>query len=165
MCRGNARLITSLPVSPCSSPLRSYGPAHQSCYLSPPHTSYMGLGQSGYNLNEYAYNTRPNALFTLDPSRDSSLLKVQTPGGSPRRPLWHTFHEKRRKNILLTSPGIILSIVYQKYVWASRLSNGNSGSLVWREIESFVYQRLKEGYLMDDGGIKLSKNWGYDVFA
>ncbi|XP_022950242.1 mitogen-activated protein kinase kinase kinase 3-like [Cucurbita moschata] len=85
--RGNARLITSLPVSPSSSPLRSYGPAHQSCYLSPPHTSYMGLGQSGYNLNEYAYNTRPNTLFTLDPSRESLLLKVRTHGGSPIRPL------------------------------------------------------------------------------
>ncbi|XP_004148657.1 mitogen-activated protein kinase kinase kinase 3 [Cucumis sativus] len=85
--RGNGRLITSLPVSPCSSPLRSYGPTHQSCYLSPPHTSYMGVGQSGYNLNEYAYNTRPNTLFTLDPSRESSLLKVQTHLGSPRRPL------------------------------------------------------------------------------
>ncbi|XP_022963017.1 mitogen-activated protein kinase kinase kinase 3-like isoform X1 [Cucurbita moschata] len=85
--RGNARMITSLPVSPSSSPLRSYGPLHQSCYRSPPHTSYMGLGQSCYNLNEYAYNTRPNTLFTLDPSRDSSLLKVQTHGGSPRRPL------------------------------------------------------------------------------
>ncbi|XP_022132587.1 mitogen-activated protein kinase kinase kinase 3 [Momordica charantia] len=88
--RGNVRLITSLPVSPCSSPLRSYGPAHQSCYLSPPHTSYTGLGQSGYNLNEYTYNTRPSTMYTLDPLRESSLLKVQTHSGSPRtrtRPL------------------------------------------------------------------------------
>lgn len=80
--RGNGR-FTSLPGSPCSSPITG----HQSYYLSPPHSSHMGMSQSGYNLNEYTYNTRPNTLFTLDPSRDSSLLKVQTHLGSPRRTL------------------------------------------------------------------------------
>lgn len=93
MCsRGNGR-FTSLPGSPCSSPITG----HQSYYLSPPHSSHMGMSQSGYNLNEYTYNTRPNTLFTLDPSRDSSLLKVQTHLGSPRRTLWLNFSWKKEK--------------------------------------------------------------------
>lgn len=118
MCRGNVRMITSLPVSPSSSPLRSYGPAHQSCYLSPPRTSYIGLGQSSNNLNEYMYNMRP--MFTLDPL--SSPLKVQTHGGSPRRPLWLNFSWKKEEKWPPHIPrcnfihGVILSIVYQKYV-------------------------------------------------
>ncbi|KAL6225432.1 hypothetical protein ACLB2K_004282 [Fragaria x ananassa] len=90
--RDNARMITSLPVSPCSSPLRQYGPAHKSCFLSPPHPTYAMMGQSGqsnYNLNEYSsYTTRPNTSYTLEPWRESPLLRPQTPGGSPRtRPI------------------------------------------------------------------------------
>ncbi|KAL6219789.1 hypothetical protein ACLB2K_007548 [Fragaria x ananassa] len=87
--RDNARMITSLPVSPCSSPLRQYGPAHKSCFLSPPHPTYAMVGQSNYNLNEYSsYTTRPNTSYTLEPWRESPLLRPQTPGGSPRtRPI------------------------------------------------------------------------------
>ncbi|KAL6223183.1 hypothetical protein ACLB2K_006572 [Fragaria x ananassa] len=87
--RDNASMITSLPVSPCSSPLRQYGPAHKSCFLSPPHPTNAMMGQSNYNLNEYSsYTTRPNTSYTLEPWRESPLLRPQTPGGSPRtRPI------------------------------------------------------------------------------
>ncbi|XVF14882.1 hypothetical protein REPUB_Repub09cG0099100 [Reevesia pubescens] len=86
--RDNARAITSLPVSPCSSPLR-YGPAHKSCFLSPPHPAYQFVGQSGYNLGDFSGTAlRPNPRYTQDPWLETSQLKVQTPGTSPRtRPI------------------------------------------------------------------------------
>ncbi|MBA0561965.1 hypothetical protein Golob_007059 [Gossypium lobatum] len=86
--RDNARAITSLPVSPCSSPLR-YGAAHKSCFLSPPHPAYQFVGQSGYNLCGISGNaSRPNPKYTLDPWLQASLLKVQTPSTPPRtRPI------------------------------------------------------------------------------
>ncbi|XVF16976.1 hypothetical protein REPUB_Repub10bG0077200 [Reevesia pubescens] len=86
--RDNARTITSLPVSPCSSPLR-YGPAHKSCFLSPPHPAYQFVGQSGYNLGDFSGSAlSPNPRYTLDPWLETSQLKVQTPGTSPRtRPI------------------------------------------------------------------------------
>ncbi|KAJ4715328.1 Mitogen-activated protein kinase kinase kinase [Melia azedarach] len=85
--RENLRMITSLPVSPCSSPLRQYGPAHKSCYLSPPHPAFALVGQSGgYNLGDYSvYPTRPNTRYINDPWLETSLLKAQTSGTSPRR--------------------------------------------------------------------------------
>ncbi|KAI3814335.1 hypothetical protein L1987_19087 [Smallanthus sonchifolius] len=46
------RAITSLPVSPSSSPMRLYGPAYTRCYLSPPHPSYTLGGQSSHTFNE-----------------------------------------------------------------------------------------------------------------
>ncbi|KAF5745134.1 mitogen-activated protein kinase kinase kinase YODA [Tripterygium wilfordii] len=84
--RDNVRTITSLPVSPCSSPLRQYGPAHKSCFLSPPHPTFPLVGgQSSYNINDYsAYPVRPNSRYAHDPWFDNSLLKAQTPGASPR---------------------------------------------------------------------------------
>ncbi|XP_061355093.1 mitogen-activated protein kinase kinase kinase 3-like [Gastrolobium bilobum] len=78
--RDNTRMITSLPVSPCSSPLRQYGPAHKSCFLSPPHSTYTMMGQNTLS----SYPVRSNATFTLDPWHETSLYKVHTPGGSPR---------------------------------------------------------------------------------
>ncbi|KAH9717576.1 mitogen-activated protein kinase kinase kinase 3 [Citrus sinensis] len=82
--RENARTITSLPVSPCSSPLRQYGPSHKSCFLSPPHPSYAVMGQSsGYNLGDYSgYPTRSNPRYINDPWLETSLLKAQTPATS-----------------------------------------------------------------------------------
>ncbi|KAG2711564.1 hypothetical protein I3760_04G082900 [Carya illinoinensis] len=88
--RDSIRAITSLPVSPCSSPLRQYGTGHKSCFLSPPHPTYAIMGQIGKNLNEYSsYTTsRPNATFTLEPWQEISPYSVHTPGGSPRtRPI------------------------------------------------------------------------------
>ncbi|XVE83349.1 hypothetical protein DITRI_Ditri16bG0082100 [Diplodiscus trichospermus] len=86
--RDNARTITSLPVSPCSSPLR-YGPAHKSCFLSPPHPSFQFVGQSGYNLGDFSGNAlRPNPRYTQDAWLETSQVKVKTPGTSPRtRPI------------------------------------------------------------------------------
>ncbi|CAJ1974878.1 unnamed protein product [Sphenostylis stenocarpa] len=79
--RDNTRMITSLPVSPCSSPLRQYGPAHKSCLLSPPHPTYTLMGQNTLP----SYPVRSNATFTLDPFHETSFYKAHTPGGSPRR--------------------------------------------------------------------------------
>ncbi|KAL5145935.1 Mitogen-activated protein kinase kinase kinase 3 [Glycine soja] len=79
--RDNTRMITSLPVSPCSSPLRQYGPAHKSCFLSPPHPTYTLMGQNTLP----SYPVRSNATFTLDPFHETAFYKAHTPGGSPRR--------------------------------------------------------------------------------
>ncbi|KAL5192368.1 Mitogen-activated protein kinase kinase kinase 3 [Glycine soja] len=79
--RDNTRMITSLPVSPCSSPLRQYEPAHKSCFLSPPHPTYTLMGQNTLP----SYPVRSNATFTLDPFQETSFYKAHTPGGSPRR--------------------------------------------------------------------------------
>ncbi|XP_057965336.1 mitogen-activated protein kinase kinase kinase 3 isoform X1 [Malania oleifera] len=79
--RETVRTITSLPVSPCSSPLRRSGPAYNTFLLSPP-PSY---GFSGYNPNECSsYPMRQNAKCTFDPWPEIPLGKNQTPGGSPR---------------------------------------------------------------------------------
>ncbi|OIW19983.1 hypothetical protein TanjilG_31860 [Lupinus angustifolius] len=78
--RDNTRMITSLPVSPCSSPLLQYGSSNTSCFLSP-HPSYTMMGQN--NLNSYPL--RSNATFTLDSWQEKSLYGAHTPpGGSPR---------------------------------------------------------------------------------
>ncbi|QCD84834.1 mitogen-activated protein kinase kinase kinase [Vigna unguiculata] len=84
--RDNTRTIISLPVSPSSSPLRRYGPTHQSCYFSPPHPAYTVMGQSSYTLNDAcSYPIRSNATLTLDPWNETSRFKANTPpGGSPR---------------------------------------------------------------------------------
>ncbi|GAV88881.1 Pkinase domain-containing protein [Cephalotus follicularis] len=86
--RDNARMITSLPVSPCSSPLRQYGPALKS-FLSPPHQAYAFVGQSGYNLSDYQVNpSRPNRSYIHDPWFETSLLKAQAPSAPLRsRPM------------------------------------------------------------------------------
>ncbi|GMI67600.1 MAP KINASE KINASE KINASE 3, mitogen-activated protein kinase kinase kinase 3 [Hibiscus trionum] len=85
--RDNARAITSLPVSPCSSPLR-HGTAHKSCFLSPPHPAYQFVGQSSYKLSDFSANaSRPNPKYTQDPWLQTSLPKVQTPGTPRTRPI------------------------------------------------------------------------------
>ncbi|KAG5534082.1 hypothetical protein RHGRI_022274 [Rhododendron griersonianum] len=82
----SARMITSLPVSPSSSPLRQFEPAYRSCFLSPPHPSYALVGQSNYNLHDYSVHPlRHNTTYVLDPWRENPQFKTQTPpGGSPR---------------------------------------------------------------------------------
>lgn len=87
----SARMITSLPVSPSSSPLRQFEPAYRSCFLSPPHPSYALVGQSNYNLHDYSVHPlRHNTTYVLDPWRENPQFKTQTPpGGSPRvRQIW-----------------------------------------------------------------------------
>ncbi|KAH9620861.1 hypothetical protein KSS87_016314 [Heliosperma pusillum] len=85
--RDNLRSITSLPVSPCSSPLRQLGATSNSCFLSPPHPSYAWPVQSSsYNTNNQSLSpTRRRPVgYTLDPLIESTLFRGQTPGGSPR---------------------------------------------------------------------------------
>ncbi|XP_004503937.1 mitogen-activated protein kinase kinase kinase 3-like [Cicer arietinum] len=82
--RDHTRMITSLPVSPSSSPLR-YGPEHRSCFYSPPHPTYTLMGQNSNTLYDTPYPARSNATFTLDPWHETSRYKAHTPpGGSPR---------------------------------------------------------------------------------
>ncbi|KAK3419240.1 hypothetical protein EUGRSUZ_H04962 [Eucalyptus grandis] len=86
--RNDVRMITSLPVSPSSSPLRNFGNAQRSGFLSPPHPSYANVGHSGYTLNDYPiYPTRPNTRQPLDPWHETPLFSSRTPNGSPRRAL------------------------------------------------------------------------------
>lgn len=89
--RDSTRTITSLPVSPSSSPLRQHRPIHNSPFFSPPHPSYAMMGQSSYTLNNMHKNpARSNATLTLDPWLETSRYKAHTPpGGSPRmRFIW-----------------------------------------------------------------------------
>ncbi|CAH9120208.1 unnamed protein product [Cuscuta europaea] len=77
--RDCTRSITSLPVSPCSSPLRQHEPARRSCYLSPQHPSYPPTGQTGYYMNDYsAFPTRPNPRSTLDSFPEIQQFSTQT---------------------------------------------------------------------------------------
>ncbi|XP_074275335.1 mitogen-activated protein kinase kinase kinase 3-like isoform X2 [Silene latifolia] len=82
--RDNPRSITSLPVSPCTSPLRQLGAASKSCFMSPQHPSYAWPGQSSYNSNDHSLSpTRRRAGYTLDPWIETTPFKAQTLGGSP----------------------------------------------------------------------------------
>ncbi|PWA62632.1 rho-associated protein kinase 1/2 [Artemisia annua] len=76
----NARTITSLPVSPTSSPLRQNGPSYNSCFLSPRHPSYSIIGQSNHPL-------RSNPKKVLDPWYEIPQYRPQTPNRSPRTQL------------------------------------------------------------------------------
>lgn len=81
--RENVKAITSLPVSPTSSPLRQYEPARKSCYLSPPHPSYAIGGQGGYDTNDYSmFQARPSTRTTLEPWLEISQFRAQTPSRS-----------------------------------------------------------------------------------
>ncbi|CAO2831182.1 unnamed protein product [Amaranthus hypochondriacus] len=84
--RDNPRSITSLPVSPSSSPLHRLAPTSKSCFLSPPHPSYAWPGQSSsYNAADHSVSpTRRRAGYTLDPWIESTLFKTHTSGGSPK---------------------------------------------------------------------------------
>ncbi|KAJ1271084.1 hypothetical protein BS78_06G102200 [Paspalum vaginatum] len=75
----------SMPVSPCSSPLRQFKQSNRRSLPSPPHPM-LSLG-AGYNTSSYTQNqTRlsPTPAFS-DPWLDSSQLKLQSPYGSPKR--------------------------------------------------------------------------------
>jgi mitogen-activated protein kinase kinase kinase 2 len=72
--RDNSRTITSLPVSPCSSPLRQHGQAHRSFLPSPPHPAYALVGKNNHNSRD----------FSLSPSRPThdplnNLRRSQSP--------------------------------------------------------------------------------------
>jgi len=85
MCRNpsNVRMNMSLPVSPCSSPLRQYRQSNRSCLASPPHPAYSA-GAANYSpINNALYLMRPSSCHT-DPWLEISQLKTQT-FDSPRR--------------------------------------------------------------------------------
>ncbi|XP_022844645.1 mitogen-activated protein kinase kinase kinase 3-like isoform X1 [Olea europaea var. sylvestris] len=84
--RESARTITSLPVSPSSSPLRHYGPAHKSCFISPPSPSYPCVGQTSSNFGDHlVFPVRPITRNTLDPWLEIPQFKSQMPVRSPTR--------------------------------------------------------------------------------
>ncbi|OEL29946.1 Mitogen-activated protein kinase kinase kinase YODA [Dichanthelium oligosanthes] len=80
------RTNMSMPVSPCSSPLRQFKQTNRSCYPSPPHP--MLSPGAGYNTLSYTQNqTRRSsapAPAISDPW-DVGHLKLQSPYGSPKR--------------------------------------------------------------------------------
>ncbi|KAG8091017.1 hypothetical protein GUJ93_ZPchr0011g28207 [Zizania palustris] len=79
----NAHMNMSLPVSPCSSPLRQYRQSNWSCVPSPPHPAYSA-GAANYSpINKALYPTRPSS-YHADPWLEISQLKAQ-PFDSPRR--------------------------------------------------------------------------------
>lgn len=87
-----ARTITSLPVSPCSSPLRQHAQANRSNFPSPPHPSYGFAGaQNGFATNEFSmFPMRLSTRNTLDPWTEiPQFFRAQTPPNrSPRtRPI------------------------------------------------------------------------------
>ncbi|XP_075514660.1 LOW QUALITY PROTEIN: mitogen-activated protein kinase kinase kinase 3-like [Primulina tabacum] len=84
--RDNARTITSLPVSPSSSPLRRDAPAYRNAFLSPPHPSYT-VGQNNHNYSEHSVFPfrQPNSRSTLDPFLEVPQFRAITSSRSPAR--------------------------------------------------------------------------------
>ncbi|VAI03338.1 unnamed protein product [Triticum turgidum subsp. durum] len=79
----NVRMNMSLPVSPCTSPLRQYRQSNRSCLPSPPHPAYSA-GAANYSpINNMLYPTRPSNYLT-DPWLETPRQKTQT-FDSPRR--------------------------------------------------------------------------------
>lgn len=79
----NVRMNMSLPVSPCSSPLRQYKQSNRSCLPSPPHPAYSA-GAANYSpINNVLYPTRPSNYLT-DQWLEVPRQKTQT-FDSPRR--------------------------------------------------------------------------------
>ncbi|KAF8772415.1 hypothetical protein HU200_005820 [Digitaria exilis] len=79
------RTNMSMPVSPCSSPLRQFKQSNRSCMPSPPHP--MLSPGAGYNTLSYTQNQtrRSPAPAISDPWLDVGQLKLQSPYGSPKR--------------------------------------------------------------------------------
>lgn len=82
----NSRMNLSLPVSPCSSPLRSFRQPNWSCLPSPPHPSFPGgtLGGGG-GFSSYSVSPVGAGRSFLDPWVDVSRGRSQSPYESPRR--------------------------------------------------------------------------------
>lgn len=78
------RTNTSLPVSPCSSPLRQFKQSNWSC-LPSPHHPMLSSGATAYNLSSYASNQTRRSSAIPDHWQDVGQLKLQSPYGSPRR--------------------------------------------------------------------------------
>ncbi|KAL6634167.1 hypothetical protein ACP70R_026838 [Stipagrostis hirtigluma subsp. patula] len=77
------RTNISLPVSPCSSPLRQFKQSNWSCLPSPSHPA-CSAGSAAYNPVSYMQNQRRRSITVPDPWHDMSQ---KPPGsyGSPKR--------------------------------------------------------------------------------
>lgn len=79
------RMNLSLPVSPCSSPLRQFGPSHRSCFLSPPPAYLIGMGGGGHDMISHSvFPCGTSTNVTTDPWPDIFPQRAQTPNASPR---------------------------------------------------------------------------------
>lgn len=84
--RDNTRRITSLPVSPSSSPLRRDGASSRNMFLSPPHPSYTPVAQSSHTYTDLAlFPLRPDSRSSLDPWLEIPQSRAQAPAMSPTR--------------------------------------------------------------------------------
>ena len=80
----------SLPVSPCSSPLRQLKQSNWSCLASPSHLAFSS-GSAAHNPVSYMQNQMRGSDPVPDPWRDISQ-RPQSPYGSPKRFwLWSVF--------------------------------------------------------------------------
>lgn len=78
------RMNISLPVSPCSSPLRQFKQSNRSCLPSPPHPAFSA-GAISYSPSNYSlYPMRPISNYR-DQWPDLIPLRVPSPYDSPRR--------------------------------------------------------------------------------
>ncbi|KAL5215352.1 hypothetical protein ABZP36_004504 [Zizania latifolia] len=80
----SVRTNMSLPVSPCSSPMRQFKQTTWSCLPSPPHPTYSS-GSTAYNITSYMMNEMRRSPTVSDTWQDAGQLKLQSPYGSPRR--------------------------------------------------------------------------------
>ncbi|KQJ82725.1 mitogen-activated protein kinase kinase kinase 3 isoform X2 [Brachypodium distachyon] len=78
------RTNMSLPVSPCSSPLRQFKQSNWSCLPSPPHPT-LSSSTMAYNSSGYGLNQARRSPAVSDPWQDAGPLKLQSPYGSPKR--------------------------------------------------------------------------------
>ncbi|KAI4385204.1 hypothetical protein MLD38_003257 [Melastoma candidum] len=85
--REDLRTITSLPVSPCSSPMRQFGvTTNRSCYTSPPHPAFAPVGQISYVASNYTvYPMTSSTKFALEPWNDTLNFSNAASSGSPKR--------------------------------------------------------------------------------
>ncbi|KAG1331204.1 putative mitogen-activated protein kinase kinase kinase 3 [Cocos nucifera] len=78
------RMNMSLPVSPCSSPLRQFKQCNRSCLPSPPHPAFSAEAINYSPINSALYPMRPSNNFA-DLWPDIAPPKASTPFDSPRR--------------------------------------------------------------------------------
>ncbi|XP_040377255.1 mitogen-activated protein kinase kinase kinase 3-like isoform X2 [Oryza brachyantha] len=78
------RTNMSLPVSPCSSPLRQFKQSNWSCLPSPSHPA-LSPGLAAAYPNNHPQNQSRRIAAVPDPLLESSQLRPPSPYGSPKR--------------------------------------------------------------------------------
>ncbi|KAJ4756605.1 Mitogen activated protein kinase kinase kinase [Rhynchospora pubera] len=82
------RANMSLPVSPCSSPLRQPRNSNTNCLPSPSHPYYAPVVPVNHSP-QFNHATSPmrssGTVHTTDPWHEMAQLKIQSPYGSPKR--------------------------------------------------------------------------------